>query len=115
MTTFYRILDVHEKEHSVTVRYWSDKFSEFALRTNPEDKRDPPVRCRTDYHVNLWKTDMTPDEIHDALVNAAPTNWLDLLAVAADKPTTSIQSAKILAAAGKKEVVKPLFDGPIPR
>jgi hypothetical protein len=52
------------------------------LATNPEDqnRRDDgsPVRCRTDYNINLPVPAPEGEELHKFLVRSAPIGWFDM-------------------------------------
>src|SRR5262245_53966477 len=79
MNLHYRILGVDENECALTVRYFTDALIEEDLRTDPADKANPPVQCRTDYQLNLWRPDMTEDEVEDLILGAAPVDWLRMM------------------------------------
>jgi hypothetical protein len=79
MNLHYRILSVDENECALTVRYFTDDLTERDLRTDPADKADTPVRCRTDYQLNLWRPGMTEDEVEDLILGSAPVDWLRMM------------------------------------
>lgn len=79
MKLFYRVLSIDENECSFMVRYWSDEVTELELSQDlPEEHYDPPKRCRTDTHMNVWRPEATPDELHEAIMANAPMQWLEL-------------------------------------
>jgi hypothetical protein len=78
MQIFYRVLSVDTNECAIEVRFWTDLLSEHELRTDPEDKNDPPLRCRTDNNINIWDPAMSQAEIHDYILSQAPVQSFDL-------------------------------------
>jgi hypothetical protein len=72
----YRIISFDEADFSFTVRYFTDELSEFDLRLDPEDTTDPPLRCRTDYNLNMWRN-IDAAMLHRQLIENAPTQWLE--------------------------------------
>ncbi|CAB4131431.1 hypothetical protein UFOVP132_83 [uncultured Caudovirales phage] len=84
MDIHYKIIEVHPNEHAIVVRYFSDALSEEMLATNPEDqnRRDDgsPVRCRTDYNINLPIPAPEGEELHKFLIRSAPVGWFDMQA-----------------------------------
>jgi hypothetical protein len=79
MNLHYRILSVDENECAIIVRYFTDVLTEQELRTDPADTTDPPVRCRTDTNLNLWRPEMSEDEVEDLILNSAPIAWLMMM------------------------------------
>jgi hypothetical protein len=79
MNLHYLILSVDEKECAITVRYFTDVLTEQMLTADPADTADQPVRCRTDYQLNLWRPDMSEDEVEDLILRSAPTTWLMMM------------------------------------
>src|SRR5262249_1082822 len=75
MNLHYRILSIDEHEFSFVVRFFTDQLSEMDLRSDPTDPTDPPVRCRTAYHLNLWR-EMTDEQWHQHIAQSAPVQWL---------------------------------------
>src|SRR5262245_28161192 len=75
MNLHYRILSIDEHEFSFVVRFFTDQLSEMDLRSDPTDPTDPPVRCRTDYNLNLWR-EMTDEQLHQHIAQSAPVQWL---------------------------------------
>lgn len=77
----YRIIEMNDKEQSIVVRYYTDLLSEEALAADSNRNPDGiPVRCRTDFSMNLYDADYVKDEesLHKFLLDAAPTDWFRL-------------------------------------
>lgn len=77
MQIFYRVLEVNEGDASIVVRYWSDELSERELSSALDETSDTPVRCKTDYNINIWE-EMDDGELHDFIMASAPVQWLEL-------------------------------------
>jgi hypothetical protein len=103
---FFRVIEINPHEHSVIVRYFSDKLSEDDLATSVvyEDgnkiiqrgEDGNPLRCRTDTNFNIWQTPSPNEEELTKIFNdAAPVDWFkiqhDVLDINVD---TSLGSAK---------------------
>ena len=51
----WKILEKNENEQAIIVRYWTDMVSQEDLRNASENLPDgTPVRCVTDYNINIW-------------------------------------------------------------
>jgi hypothetical protein len=113
MTVYYRVLSVDDKEHTFVVRYWTDKLSEIDLKVDPRDHEDPPIKCRTDYNITAWEHDMTPDELHEQIVQSAPKQWFAVKEKAVDGVTKSMHHARELVNINKEAHLtqRPYNDG----
>lgn len=85
MKVNYRVLQIIPDEHSIVVRYFTDKISEDDLAIDKNTgtiKRTPegyPERCRTDYNLNIFKVPSpTKEEIMDIIMSSAPADWLTM-------------------------------------
>ena len=83
----YRIIETHPKEHSVTVRYYTDKLTEDMLATERDIDGKPsklgpdgkPLRCRTDYYINVWEPEgLTEERLHELLTRSVNFDWFKL-------------------------------------
>lgn len=80
----YRILSVSEADHSIVVRYWTDKLSEISLCNEYGRDGKPiitdngwPTRCRTDYSITFYDNRIPSEEaIVEIIKNHAPVDWL---------------------------------------
>lgn len=80
----YRILEVEEENHSITVRYFTDILTEELLASvfNDDgsiriDANGRPIRCSTDYSITIYE-DLCPSEdiIIGKIMDSAPTQFL---------------------------------------
>lgn len=101
MNIKYRILKVVPEEHSIEVRYFTDKITEDSLASDFGPDRSIlrtdegyPVRCRTDYNLNVWQTPSpSKEEIVAYILECAPADWLHLQEQILDKKVdTSLSS-----------------------
>lgn len=71
----YKIVEVHPSEHSIVVRFFTDKITEAAMVVQTADD-GTILRCRTDYNVELPVPAPTGAAL-DAFIQArAPVDWL---------------------------------------
>lgn len=88
----YKIVEVNPQEHSIVVRYYTDKITEQMLAV---DVLDGVIRrCRTDYSLDLPVPTPTGKVLHDFIAMRAPRDWLfaqeDVLDPAVDTSLSSI-------------------------
>lgn len=84
---YFRILEVNDKNHCMTVRYWTDKLSEDSLASHFDnngkiirDKKGNPVRCRTDFNITFYDhLNPSVEDIENEIRRNAPVRWLKLL------------------------------------
>ena len=82
----YRILNVEEAQHSMVVRYWTDKVTEEMLAVDFEPngkvrltRNGYPVRCITDYNLTFFENiSPTEEEVEHYIMKNAPSAWLKL-------------------------------------
>jgi len=52
---YYKIIEANEEDQSITVRYWTDVLSQEELRNSTGSyPNGSPLRCRSDYNLNIW-------------------------------------------------------------
>lgn len=87
MEVKYRIIDVDPNQHSIVVRYYTNVLSEDSLATSfntdgsiARGLDGSPLRCQTDYNINIWKTETPPtvDDIKKIANDSAPYDWFKL-------------------------------------
>lgn len=87
MEVKYRIIDVDPNQHSIVVRYYTNVLSEDSLATSfntdgsiARGTDGFPLRCQTDYNINIWKTETPPtiDDIKKIANDSAPYDWFKL-------------------------------------
>lgn len=100
----FKIIEVHPDEHSIVVRYYSDTLSEDFLATSINQdgtidryENGTPKRCRTDVHLNIWKTTPTVDDIKTQINHSVNYDWFELHDKIADENIdTTLEIAKPL-------------------
>lgn len=100
----FKILDIDLSQHSIVVRYYTDKITEDNLATSFNSdgsimRKDDgsPVRCQTDYNLNIWKTNPPPteEEIIKYINDCFPYEWFKLKYDVLDENVdTSLSSIK---------------------
>lgn len=82
----YRILSVDDKEHSFVVRYYTDIVTEDYLTAFFEDDGSvrrgddgTPLRCRSDYNMNMFNVHATHEELDKFIRQGAPWVWFEML------------------------------------
>lgn len=82
MDIHYKIIEVNPNEHSIVVRYFTDTLTEEKLTTDPDNKYrlddGSPLRCRTDYFINLPVPAPTGEELEQFIMARAPVQWFDI-------------------------------------
>jgi hypothetical protein len=84
MKMYFKIIEVNKKEHSIIVRYWTDKISEDFLANYFNDRGDimrskngTPIRCKTDFNLIFYDHEFpSMDEIFKEIRRIAPVQWL---------------------------------------
>jgi hypothetical protein len=70
----YKIVEVNQAEHSIVVRYYTEKITETMLAT---DTLDGVIRrCRTDYSMDLPIPAPEGAELEQFIMLRAPADWL---------------------------------------
>jgi len=125
MEVKYRIIKVKPEEHSIVVRYFTDKITEEILATEFDINDNPvlteegfPTRCRTDYHINIFQVPSPSEEEIVKIINYnAPYDWLNMQEQIKDPEVdTSLSSVtnliNIIGTAVKPTPIIPEFDTP---
>jgi hypothetical protein len=92
MSIKMKIVEVHQDQHSVVVRYYSDRVTEDMLAERIDGKiarraDGSPVRCSTDRNLNIWQVPApTGQAMIDYIIRnyPAPRQWLELVEKIAD-------------------------------
>jgi hypothetical protein len=81
----YKIIEVHPEQHSIVVRFYTDKVSVEHLCLKDEDgnprlNEDGEIaRCKTDFNINLWEVPaITGEALHARIVECCPSILLAL-------------------------------------
>lgn len=107
MNVHYKVIEVHPEEHSIVVRYYTDILTEEKLASFPEDTEKrldgSPIRCRTDYNINIPIPAPEGQELENFIIQRAPLQWLDMQEKIIDKNVdTSLSTFKELLNVSKK-------------
>ena len=82
MDIHYKIVEVIPNEHSIIVRYFTDFMTEEMLNSmpdSPERREDgSPMRCRTDYNINLPVPAPAGEDLNKFILERAPLHWFDI-------------------------------------
>lgn len=118
----YKIIELVPEEHSITVRFFTDKITEDMLATEFNNEGDivrrndgSPLRCRTDYFINIMKTP-TPsiDEVKEMIKLNAPAEWLymqeQILNPTVDTSLTDLEPLLNTTGVIVKEVAEPIYN-----
>ena len=77
ITINWRVIESNTAEQSIVVRYTTDFLTEEQLAVNAD--RNPvdgtPMRCRTDYNLNVWDAIKTEDALKKFINDSAPIDW----------------------------------------
>lgn len=102
----YKILKIDPTNHSILVRYYTDKFTEdnLAISINNDGSiirtdDGSPERCSTDYSITIWQTNPPPTEkdIIELIEKSAPHNMFKLKNdILDDNVDTTLSSIKNL-------------------
>lgn len=87
----FKIIEINDTDHSVVVRFYTDKITEemLAIDILDEDIR----RCRTDYNIDLPMPTPIGEELDSFLIKFAPIDWLakqEMLLENSQAPLSSI-------------------------
>ena len=82
-----KIISSSPEEHSVVVRYYTDKLSEEALAVRNPDTGEIILNsdgaiatCRTDCNVTIWPVPVpTGQDLYNYIAVTAPRQWLELM------------------------------------
>ena len=88
----YKIIEVHPNEHSVVVRFYTDKITEESLCVQKSED-GKILRCRTDYNIELPIPAPTGGELDELISKNAPKAFFAKLEAVLDpKINTSLQN-----------------------
>lgn len=92
----YKIVEVHEQDHLIVVRYYSDDLPETELASAPEvDAKGIPVRCRTDVSISVPIPEPSDEELNKLILQYCPVVFFETMKKIKD-PTidTSMKKTK---------------------
>jgi|GEM_PF-2885976 len=92
----FKIVEVHPQEHSVVVRFYTDRITEDMLAVDIDPMTRQIRRCRTDYNINLPVPAPTGAELDAFLSRFAPVEWLRTMEAVLDPAVdTSLDSIPV--------------------
>jgi hypothetical protein len=83
MNLLFKIIEVHPQQHSIVVRFFTDKITEDMLATQ-RDVDGTILRCRTDYNIDLPIPSPTGDALDELIASKAPRSWLETMEAVQD-------------------------------
>lgn len=79
----YKIVEINPGEHSIVVRFYTEKFTEDMLATQKDDQGNV-LRCRTDFSIDLPIPAPRNKALEDYIMQRAPFGWFKKLSDVAD-------------------------------
>jgi hypothetical protein len=77
MNIKYKIVEVHEDNRTMVVRYYTDIVTESELDVMPNSTENTsPARCKTDISLNIPLPEPTEDELHKIILRHVPLEAL---------------------------------------
>jgi hypothetical protein len=94
MNIKYKVVEVHDSDHVIVVRYYTDLITEEDL-VSFRDDNGKIIRCRSDVSITLYDPDASEGDIEQMIINNAPRQWLEILEHAKlEKPSNALDHAK---------------------
>lgn len=97
----YKIVEINSDDHSIVVRFYTDRVTEEALAVQVDEK-GKIQRCRTDLSIDLPVPAPTGQELEKIILRYAPRDWLAKIADVAD-PMVDTSLAKLLPLLGVEQ------------
>lgn len=109
MNINYRILEINDDEHCITIRFWTDDTTEDSMASFFDQNGDIvrtdegyPVRCRTDYNISFENiNNPTIDDLEKIVNSNFPYGWFKTIEKK-KKDTTSMSLNEFKKLQGKK-------------
>ena len=79
----YKIIEINSDDHSIVVRFYTDKVTEADLAVQVDEKGSV-VRARTDFNIDLPVPPPTGQALEKFILRYAPREWLDKREALAD-------------------------------
>ena len=71
----YKIIEINSDDHSIVVRFYTNKVTEADLAVQVDDKGNV-LRCRTDFNIDLPVPAPTGQGLEKFILRYAPRDWL---------------------------------------
>jgi len=97
----YKIIEIHEEQNSIVVRYYTDKISEASL-ASLVDEDGTISRCRTDFNLDMPYPMPDATDLDKIILAAAPKIWLETL----EKVLLTGPEPTLVALASEVDVVR---------
>ena len=80
LKVYSTVLEKDANNQSITVRYWTDIISQEELRNSTGSyPNGSPLRCRSDYNLNIWNNIKTENDLKLYIEKSAPVEWFNLM------------------------------------
>ena len=76
MNLKYKIVEVHPQQHSIVVRFYTDRITERMLAVQTDSATDTVLRARTDYSIDLPVPAPDGTALDALIISRAPREWL---------------------------------------
>jgi len=97
----YKIIEINSVDHSIVVRFYTNKITEADLAVDVDDKGSI-LRCRTDFNIDLPVPPPTGDALEKFILRRAPRDWLKVREDVAD-PMVDTSLAHLLPLLGVEQ------------
>lgn len=117
MNINYKIVEVHEDNRVMVVRYFTDIVTENDLDVLPtSDGNSSPARCKTDVSLNIPLPEPTEAELHKILLRNAPIEALKTFEAMKTQPNTAslsiVYNMKDVTYAKTEQQIAEMFASP---
>lgn len=93
MNIKYKIVEIHEDNRVMVVRYFTDIITEQDLDIDPNPTGNgSPMRCKSDIALSIPLPEPTEEELHKILMLNAPIDTLKVFETLKTQPNTSVLS-----------------------
>ena len=97
----YKIIEINSDDHSIVVRFYTNKVTEADLAVQVDDKGNV-LRCRTDFNIDLPVPPPTGPVLEKLILRYAPRDWLNKREAIAD-PMVDTSLAHLLPLLGVEQ------------
>ena len=80
----YKIIEINSDDHSIVVRFYTDKVTEADLAVQVEEGTGKVMRCRTDFNIDQPDPSPTGPALEKFILRYAPREWLNKREAIAD-------------------------------
>ena len=76
MNLKYKIVEVHPQQHSIVVRFYTDRITERMIAVQTDLATNTVLRARTDYNIDLPVPAPVGTALDAFILSRAPREWL---------------------------------------